>query len=240
MNILLSKLREVATAVLPIVAFVVILNFTLVPLSGDLLFRFIVGAVLIVIGLSVLLVGIEVGISPFGNLTGSSFMKSNKLWYVIVIGFLLGFFVNIAEPDLHVLAAQIESVMGGYIPLAASLVVISIGTGLMLALGILRIVKNFPLNIMFVICYGLIAVLALFSSSDMLAIGFDASGATTGAITVPLVLALSVGVAAMKRDSKSSEEDSFGLVGIMSTGAIFGVLVMNLFVRTDAITGVLS
>jgi hypothetical protein len=240
LNILLEKLKEVLTAVAPIAILVLVLHFTLVPIPDALLFRFFAGIALIVLGLSLLLVGIEIGIFPFGSHMGASFLKSNKLWYVILVGLLLGFFVNVAEPDLHVLATQIEEVMGGYIPIAASLVVVSVGTGVMLALGVLRIVKNFPLNITFVIAYGLIAVLALFASSDMLAIGFDASGATTGALTVPLVLALSIGVAAMKRDSKSSEEDSFGLVGIMSTGAIFGVLVMNLFVKTDGITGVLN
>jgi len=240
LNLLLEKLKEVLIAVAPIAVLVLILHFTLTPIPEALLFRFFVGIALIVIGLSFLLVGIEIGVFPFGTHMGNSFLKSNKLWYVILIGFLLGFFVNIAEPDLHVLATQIEEVMGGFIPILVTLAVVSVGTGIMLALGVLRIVRNFPLNITLLIAYGIIALLAIFASSDMLAIGFDASGATTGALTVPLVLALSVGVAAMKRNSKSSEEDSFGLVGIMSTGAIFAVLLLNLFVKTDGITGVLS
>ncbi|MCL2105755.1 MAG: DUF1538 domain-containing protein [Oscillospiraceae bacterium] len=240
MNVLASKLKEVLSAVSPIVILVVILKFTLVSLSGTLLLQFIAGALLIVVGLAVLLFGIEIGIMPFGNHIGASFIKSNKLWYVIVAGLLLGFFINIAEPDLQVLAAQVSSVMGGYIPMFAILIAVSVGTGIMLSLGVARIVKNFPLNVMLVIIYGITAVLAIFSSSDMLAIGFDASGATTGALTVPLVLALSIGVAAMKKNSKSSEEDSFGLVGIMSTGAPLGVLILNLFVKTDNITGVLE
>jgi hypothetical protein len=237
LNILLNKLKEVLTAVSPVVAIVLILSFTLVPLSGTVILQFVVGAVAIVLGLSILLFGIEIGVLPFGNHMGKSFLKSNNIWYVIIIGFLLGFFINIAEPDLQVLANQVSSVMGGHISMAVILVAVSIGTGTMLSLGIARIVKNFPLHIVFAIIYGVILILALFSSSDMLAIGFDASGATTGALTVPLILALSVGVAAMKKDSKSSEEDSFGLVGIMSTGAILGVLILNMFVNTDNVTG---
>ena len=240
MNVLLTKLREVASVVLPIVILVIILSFTLVPVGGILLFQFILGAVAIILGLSILLFGIEIGILPFGNHMGASFLKSNNMFYVIIIGFLLGFFINIAEPDLQVLASQVASVMGGYIPVAVILIAVSIGTGAMLSLGIARIVKNIPLHFVFIITYGIILIFALFSSSDMLAIGFDASGATTGALTVPLVLALSVGVAAMKKDSKSSEDDSFGLVGVMSTGAILGVLILNLFVKTDNITGVLE
>ena len=240
LRVLLDKVKEVLTAVAPVVIIVLILNFTLVDIPTVLLLQFIVGAVAIVLGLSILLFGIDIGVLPFGNQMGASFLKSNKMWYVIIVGFLLGFFVNVAEPDLQVLAQQVSSVMGGFIPMFVILVAVSIGTGVMLAIGIWRIVKNIPLRIIFLVTYGVIFLLAIFSSSDMLAIGFDASGATTGALTVPLVLALSVGVAAMKKDTKSSEEDSFGLVGIMSTGAILGVLILNLFVKTDGVTGSLE
>ena len=240
MRVLQDKFKEVLSAVAPVVVIVVILSFTLAPIPRILLFQFLIGALAIVLGLSILLFGIEIGVLPFGNHMGTSFLKSNKVWYVVVVGFLLGFFVNIAEPDLQVLAAQVSNVMGGFIPMIVILIAVSIGTGVMLALGIFRIVKNIPLRIVFAIIYGVICLLALFASSDMLAIGFDASGATTGALTVPLVLALSVGVASMKKNSKSSEEDSFGLVGIMSTGAILGVLILNFFVKTDQVTGMLG
>ena len=240
MRVLLEKIKEVLSAVLPVVIIVIILNFTLAPIPNMLLTQFILGAVAIVLGLAILLFGIEIGVLPFGNHMGASFLKSNKLWYVIIIGFLLGFFINIAEPDLQVLAVQVSSVMDGFIPTFVILVAVSIGTGVMLSLGILRIVKSISLRIVFLITYGIIFLLAIFSSSDMFAIGFDASGATTGALTVPLVLALSIGVAAMEKNSKSSEEDSFGLVGVMSTGAILGVLFLNLFVNTDNITGTLN
>ena len=240
MNVLFDKVKEVVMAVLPVIIIVLILKFTLVPISGVLLFQFILGAIAIIVGLSILLFGIEIGVLPFGNQMGASMLKSNKIWYVIIVGFFLGFFVNIAEPDLQVLAAQVSSVMGGYIKMGVILVAVSIGTGITLAVGIVRIVKNISLRIIFLVLYGIIFILAIFASSDMLAIGFDASGATTGALTVPLVLALSLGVASMKRNSKASEEDSFGLVGIMSTGAILGVLILNMFVKTDSVSGVLD
>ena len=240
MNVLLNKFKEVLSAISPVVIIVLILNFTLAPIPNTLLFQFILGALAIVLGLSILLFGIEIGVLPFGHHMGTSFLKSNKVWYVVIVGFLLGFFVNVAEPDLQVLASQVSSVMGGFISMGIILVAVSVGTGAMLSLGIIRIVKGIPLHIVLAITYGVIFLLAIFSSADMLAIGFDASGATTGALTVPLVLALSVGVSAMEKNRKASEEDSFGLVGIMSTGAILGVLVLNLFVRTDNITGTLK
>ena len=246
MNVLLSKLKEVSSAVSSVIGIVLLLHFTgLAPLTAAMIIQFILGAVLIVVGLSILLVGIDIGIMPFGGHMGNSFLKSNKLLFVVIVGFLLGFFINIAEPDLQVLARQVEAVMDGQISMSAILVAVSLGTGVLLAIGIVRIVKQFALNKIYVVTYGILTLTSLFiallfSSERLaigLAIGFDSSGATTGALTVPLVLALSVGISAMRKDSKSAEEDSFGLVGAISAGAILGILVLNMFVGTDSITG---
>ena len=111
MGVLRDKLKEVLTAVSPVVLIVIILNFTFVDIPTMLLFQFILGALAIVLGLAILLFGIEIGILPFGNHMGASFIKSNKMWYVVIVGFLLGFFVNVAEPDLQVLANQVSSVI---------------------------------------------------------------------------------------------------------------------------------
>jgi hypothetical protein len=73
-----------------------------------------------------------------------------------------------------------------------------------------------------------------------MSISFDASGATTGALTVPFILALALGVSAMKKDSRASETDSFGLVAIASTGAIISVMIMSIISKTDKITGSLD
>ena len=246
MGVLLGKFKEVSSAVSSVVGLVIILHFAgLAPLSTTMILQFILGAVLIVMGLSILLVGIDLGIMPFGSHMGNSFLKSNKMLFVIIIGFMLGFFINIAEPDLQVLARQVEAVMNGAIQMTAILVAVSLGTGVMLAIGIIRIVKQYKLNMIYVFTYAILAVLAIltviyYSSDRMaigLAIGFDSSGATTGALTVPLVLALSIGISAMRKDSKTAEEDSFGLVGAISGGAILGVLILNMFVGTDGITG---
>ncbi len=118
-------------------------------------------------------------------------------------------------------------------------VVVSIGIAVMMTLGMLRILKNVRLKYVFTGAYGLIFILSMFSTSDFLAIAFDASGATTGAITVPFMLALAAGVSAVKKDSKTSEADSFGLVGISSSGAILGVLITGLFLQPGKLNGVL-
>lgn len=240
MNLLTEKIREVLMSVLPITIIVLILNFTLTPIDMNLLIRFMIGTVAIVIGLSIFLVGVDIGVTPIGNIMGTNIAKTNKLWIVIVAGLLLGFFISVAEPDLQILGGQVEFVTSGLVSKWLIVAIVSIGIAIMLSLGLGRIVYNFPLYKLLTIIYGFILVLALFTSPEFLAISFDASGATTGAMTVPFILALATGVSRLKKDSKSSEKDSFGLVAIASTGAIISVILMSILSKTDQVTGSLE
>ncbi|WP_453991381.1 DUF1538 domain-containing protein [Bacillus nitroreducens] len=240
MNVLVSKLVEVLYAVLPITFIVLLLNFTLVHLEPSLIIRFIIGALFIIIGLSIFLFGVDIGITPIGQSMGASIAKTNKIWIVGTAGLALGFFISIAEPDLHILAGQVDLVTSGLISKFSLVVIVSIGIGVLIAIGLGRIVYNFPLYKLLSILYLIILILALFTSPEFLAISFDASGATTGALTVPFILALALGVSALKKDSKASEKDSFGLVAIASTGAIIAVMIMNIIAKTDKISGSLG
>ena len=237
MRVILSKLKEVSLSVIPITLIVLILHFTLTPLETPMLLRFLLGAVFIIVGLTIFLVGVDVGITPIGNVMGVAITKSNKIWVVVIAGLLLGFFVSVAEPDLQILAGQVGMVTAGAIPKLVIVVIVSIGIAVMLALGLARIVYNFPLHKLLAVIYGIILALALFTSPEFLAISFDASGATTGALTVPFILALAAGVSKLKKDSRSSEEDSFGLVAIASTGAIISVILMSILTKSDQLHG---
>lgn len=237
MGILSGKFKEVLSAVLPITILVLVLNFTITPLETPLIIRFLTGSLLIILGLTIFLFGVDIGITPIGNLLGSTLTISNKLWIIIISGFILGFIISIAEPDLHILAEQVDMVTSGHISKLSILVVVSLGIGVLLFTGFIRILYNIPLYKMLTIIYFIIFILSLFVSPEYLAIAFDASGATTGALTVPFVLALAIGVSALKKDSKASEKDSFGLVGIISAGAIIGVLLMGAFAGVTEISG---
>lgn len=237
MSVLYPKFKEVLFSILPITVIVLILHFTLTPMEAPLIIRFLIGAALIIIGLTIFLVGVDGGITPIGNIMGSSIVKSNNLWIVAIAGLLLGFFVSIAEPDLHILATQVDTVTSGMVSRYSVVVIVSLGIAIMLSVGLIRIVYNYPLYKMLSILYGVIFILALFTSPEFLAISFDASGATTGALTVPFILALAIGVSKLKKDSKSSEKDSFGLVAIASTGAIISVAITSIISGSDEITG---
>jgi len=110
LNLFTDKLKEVLFAVLPITIIVLVLNFTITPIGTTLLVRFLIGAVLIIFGLTIFLCGVDIGITPIGSSIGSALTKTNKLWIVVSAGLILGFFVSIAEPDLHILADQVEAV----------------------------------------------------------------------------------------------------------------------------------
>ncbi len=239
MNVITEKLREVLFSVLPVTALVVLLHFTLVPLENAVLLRFLLGALMVVLGLTVFLFGVDIGIDPIGNVTGSTLAKKNKVWLVAVAGVGLGFIISIAEPDLHILAGQVHLVTDGIIAKFALVSVVSCGIAVMLSIGLLRIIYNIPLDKMLLIFYGLILLLSFFITPQMLAISFDASGATTGAMTVPFILALASGIATLKKDSLAAEKDSFGLVAIASVGAILAVMTMAIFASPHRLTGVL-
>ena len=240
MSLLTEKFKEVLFSVLPITIIVIILNFTIVPLEMPVFIRFLLGALLVIIGLTIFLFGVDLAITPIGNHMGSTLVKSNKLWIVGVGGLILGFLISIAEPDLHILAKQVELVTSGAISMWGIIIVVSIGIAILVALGLIRIVHNMTLRKFFTICYFIILIFGLFTPTEFIAIAFDASGATTGAMTVPFLLALNTGVTRLKKDSLSSEEDSFELVGIASAGAILGVMAMGIVTRPDNLTSTLD
>ncbi|NLN83808.1 MAG: DUF1538 domain-containing protein [Firmicutes bacterium] len=240
MNIITSKLRDVVISVSPITAIVLLIHFFIVPIETVLLSKFLIGALLVVAGLVVFLLGVDLGITPLGSLTGVNLAKSNKLWLVIIAGLILGFFISIAEPGLMVLASQVDLVTSGQFSSISLLVIVSVGMAILIASGFLRIFFDVPLYKMIFVIYMIIFGLAIFSDPVFLAIAFDASGATTGIMAVPFILALSTGISKLKKDSEASENDSFGLVALASSGAILGVLVAGLFNRGSEFIGSLE
>lgn len=229
MNVIASKFKEVSFSVIPIIVLVLILNFTISPIETDLLVRFIIGAFLVVLGLVIFLLGVDIGITPLGNLTGISIAKTNRIWIVIIAGLILGFFISIAEPGLMVLADQVSLVTSGQISSTSILIVVSTGLSIMLAFGFLKIFYNVPLFKVLIILYSIIFILAFFTSKEFLAISFDSSGSTTGILAVPFILSFSVGISKLKKDSKAAEKDSFGLIAIASAGPIISVMLLDIF-----------
>ncbi len=236
MNILTQKLKEVVLSILPVTLIVLVLNFTVTPIGSNMILRFIIGAIFIAFGLAIFLLGVDIGVQPIGSLMGSSITRRKSLWMIIIFGFILGFFINVAEPDLLVLARQVDRVTSGVLSQVSVVIVVSIGIGLLVAVGLLRIVFKIPLNKLLTLLYGIIFVLVILAPGEILGIAFDSGGATTGSMTVPFILALGLGVSSTQ-GGKASEEDSFGLVGVASTGPMLAVLMMSLLSGLKSLTG---
>ena len=116
MRALVEKIKEVLFAVVPITVLVLVLSFTLTPLEPHLIIRFSIGAVVLMAGLTLFLMGVNIGITSIGNHMGAALAKRNSLLILIVAGLALGFFISIAEPDLHILAQQVDEVTKGLLP----------------------------------------------------------------------------------------------------------------------------
>ena len=156
MGILARKFTEVSYSVLPITVLVIILHFTLIPIETEMLARFIIGAILVIIGLGIFLFGAEIGIVPIGNLMGETIAKTNNSYLVGILGFILGFLITVAEPDLQILARQVNMASGGIISDLLILIVVSIGVGIMVGIGLLRILYEKPLNRLLTLVYFII------------------------------------------------------------------------------------
>ena len=228
MTVIISKFNEVLYSVLPITVIVLLLHVTLTPVDTPLLIRFLIGAVSIIVGLTIFLVGVEVGITPIGNTMGSTIAKTNKMYIVAIAGLILGFIISIAEPDLHILATGRYGYTRFNTQKHYNCNCIQAGIGALLSIGLLRIVLNFPLHKLLALLYGIVLILGLFTSPEFLAISFGCFRCDYRGFDSALYSCLAMGVAKLKKHSQESEEDSFGLVGIASVGAIISVMIMSI------------
>ncbi|WP_311480714.1 DUF1538 domain-containing protein [uncultured Anaerococcus sp.] len=222
--IFIDEIKNTSKSVVPIAIIVVILNF-FVGVESKLLVNFFLGCVGVILGLGVFLTGVEISVSEIGSIMGEFLARFDSIIKVIVFGVFIGFTISIAEPDLLILAGEVTSAIG--IPALVIVMIISLGVGIMISSGLYRIFKDISLSTMMCLIYGIVFILMIFTEEMGHAIAFDASGATTGAMTTPFIIALGLGVANLK--GEKSEDDSFGLVGLASTGPILAGLLMSLF-----------
>ena len=162
MNELISKLKEVLASVLPVTFIVLALHFTISPLEPNMLYAFLIGSLLVIIGLTIFLFGIDQGIEPVGHNIGNTMAQSGSFAAITTVCLILGFFISYAEPDLHILANQVGNVTSGRFDKTLMVVVVSIGIGVMMTLGMLRILKEIRIKYVFTAAYGLIFILSIF------------------------------------------------------------------------------
>ena len=227
-RILWSKIKEALISVLPVVVIVLILSATpLVSLSTQEIITFVVSALLLIAGIGLFNVGADLAMSPMGEYIGGGLTKTKKLSVLLIVSFVMGLLITVAEPDLSVLASQIEQKIDPVVLIVS----VGVGVGVFLLLGVLKILFKKSVSSMLIFFYmtmfAFVALLVENGGSDFLALSFDSGGVTTGPITAPFIIAVGVGIAGTV-GGRNAGENSFGLLALCSVGPILTVMLLGL------------
>lgn len=222
-----SRLLEVIRAVAPLTAAVIVLQIAFVGASVALFLRFLVGAALAIVGMLLLFTGVDLGILPMGRFVGAELPKKGSMVLILAVGFLLGLATTVAEPDVLVLSSQVETASQGAVGGWSLVYAIAVGVGLFAALALLRIVWGFPMTVLLAGAYSLIVLLSFFSPVEFVPLAYDAGSVTTGVLTAPVLLALTLGLSSVL-GNRSAVADGFGLLGLASIGPIIVLLVLGM------------
>lgn len=228
-KILLNKLKESVLSVLPVMLIVLIISFT--PLGSEFtvteMIIFSVSALFLIIGISLFNLGADLAMTPMGEHVGTGLTKSKKVAVLISVCFIMGLLITIAEPDLSVLAEQVQAVINNTLLITT----VGVGVGLFLIIAILKIVfkKNLSALLMFfyMMMFAVCALMIQSGKRDLIPLAFDSGGVTTGPITVPFIMALGVGIA-NTIGGRNANENSFGLIALCSVGPMIAVMALSL------------
>lgn len=227
------KFKESALSVLPVALIVIILNCT--PLinfeaSETVIFAF--SAFFLILGIALFNLGADIAMTPMGEQIGSSLPKAGHFKSLLLVCFVMGIFITIAEPDLAVLASQVKDVLSSTL-LTWS---IGLGVGIFLVLSVLKIVFRVSLSQMltffYLLLFALVSLVLINGNAAFLPLAFDSGGVTTGPITVPFIMALGMGVSASLGDKKD-RESSFGFIALCSIGPILAVMALGIFANGE-------
>ena len=222
-----KNFKSSCVTILPITVIVLfIIMFT--PIDINISVSFILSSLLLIFGSSLFTFGAEISMELIGNKIGKDLVRSKKVWLILIVGFIIGTIVTVAEPDLLVLAEQLTS-----IPSWLLILTISIGVGFCVLLASARSLFGWNLNIMLIIGFIIIFILMFFVPVDFIPVAFDSGGVTTGTMSIPFILTLGMGLVASRIDKKAKEE-SFGLVALASTGPIIMVMILGLFMNYES------
>lgn len=233
---LFDATRDLAPIVLVIAFFQLAVLKQPFPNPGDML----VGLVAVVLGLALFIQGLNLSLFPVGEAMAGAFAKRGSVLWLIVFAFSLGFGTTVAEPALIAVAGEAAEVkasagMLGSDPATLSAYAdglrytVAVSVGLALVLGVIRIIKGWPIQWIIIGGYGVIVALTQFAPQEIIGVAYDSGGVTTSTITVPLVTALGIGLSTVIK-GRNPMIDGFGLIAFASLFPIAFVLVYGMAV----------
>lgn len=228
-KVLLAKIKESIRAILPIT--IIVLVLALVFSDSELievLPTFLVGSVFLIIGMCLFDIGADISMIEIGSKIGSHLTNKKSIPLVLIVSFIVGLIITIAEPDLNVLASQVPSISSEVLILT-----VGIGVGIFLLLASLRMLFQWKYSYWLIFLCALMFIIAYFAPAEFVPLAFDSGGVTTGPLSVPLMVSLGAGLSAMRHDNKK-KEDTFGMISFCSIGPIIIVLILGLIYNSES------
>ena len=237
--LILKKLRAALIDLIPIIAVVVFFQSVVIrqplPQIGEIIFGF----VFVIIGLMLFVEGLEIGLFPIGETMAYALAKKGSLMWLMVFSFALGFSTTIAEPALIAVTKEAANISSGAGLIENSQktmdlyamglrLTVAFSVGLAIVIGVLRILKGWPLYYLIIGGYILVMLMTIIAPEEIIGLAYDAGGVTTSTITVPLITALGVGLASVIK-GRSPLVDGFGLIAFASLLPMIFVMAYGLF-----------
>lgn len=223
---LLSVMKEVGVALALVVVFFFILQFTCLKLPKSRIYQIIVGIFYTFFGLVVFLTAVSVGFMPIGYKMGQELAKNPDV-VIVVVAFVLGMVVVLAEPAIHVLNNQVEEVTGGMVKKTSMLVALSLGVGISIALSIIRVIFDFSILFYLIPGYCISFALSFFVPKLYTAIAFDSGGVASGPLTSSFILPFVIGVCAVLQGESKILTDAFGLVAMVAMTPLITIQILG-------------
>ncbi len=231
---MLGSLRDLMPIVLVIVFFQVFVLQDVLPNLLSVIF----GLLLVVLGLTFFIFGLEMGLFPIGESMAQAFARKGSAFWLLLFAFCLGFGTTIAEPALTAVAIEAGKVAaeGGVISHSVEDIAfyanglrltVAVSVGIAIVLGVLRIVKGWPIHYMIAIGYAGVVIMTAFAPPSIIGVAYDSGGVTTSTITVPLVTALGIGLASAIK-GRNPMLDGFGLIAFASLLPMIFVMVFGM------------
>ena len=229
-RLILGTLRDLA----PIILVIVFFQVAVLEQPFPNLEKIVAGLALVMVGLALFVQGLEMGLFPLGEAMAGSLARKGSLAWLLAFAFALGFATTVAEPALIAVAAEAaraaaeaglvaadEAARTAYALGLRYTVAVAVGVALML--GVIRIVKGWPIQYFIIAGYILVVIMTAYAPDEIVGIAYDSGGVTTSTVTVPLVAALGVGLATVIR-GRNPLIDGFGLIAFASLTPIIFVL----------------
>jgi len=218
-----QKVLESLSAVLPVTAIVLLLSVSIVSMDIATLALFLIGSLLLILGMGLFSLGAELAMIPLGEKAGKQLISFNKVPFIMLCCFLIGAFITIAEPNVQVLAEKTPSINNWVLILS-----VSFGIGIFLVFSLIRSIFDIALYKFLFVAYGIVFVLCYLVPEAFVVLAFDSGGVATGPITIPFIMALGIGLSRIGKRFGKGEGDGFGMIALSAVGPIIAILVLGL------------